>query len=345
MKIKSDIESGVKYRKVKVEDDDKLLDGLEESSKYSRGMRLLFCFSGLMISYISWGISQERIMTKEYSFGKFTSSAFCVFGNRFLALFISLTLVGSLYINPETKELIKPASAYVYLPSSISNSLSSWAQYESLKFLTFPTQTLSKSCKLIPVMLMGYLLNNKSYRLVDYMEALIISLGVGTFTIAEKSPKHGSGQNDSLIGITLIIVYLFCDSFTSQWQSRIYKRNRVHQFQMQLGVNIWSLTLTGAALIYTGEGFDAFSMIMQDREALFDTCILSFTSAIGQLFIFHTIKEFGAKTFTIMMTTRQMLSMIFSCILFGHSIGMVSLAGACIVFAIIFNRIYLKSSD
>jgi adenosine 3'-phospho 5'-phosphosulfate transporter B2 len=48
---------------------------------------------------------------------------------------------------------LKEAPFYSYAPSSISNSLSSWAQYEALKHVSFPTQVLSKSCKIIPVML------------------------------------------------------------------------------------------------------------------------------------------------------------------------------------------------
>ena len=50
----------------------------------SRTAKLIFCFIGLQLSYIAWGITQEQLMTQEYSVGKFKSSAFCVFGNRFL---------------------------------------------------------------------------------------------------------------------------------------------------------------------------------------------------------------------------------------------------------------------
>ena len=46
--------------------------------------------------------------------------------------------------------------------------------------------------------------------------------------------------------------------------------------------------------------------------------------AVGQLFIFFTIKKFGPIVFTIMMTIRQMLSMVFSCILYGHPMAAIS---------------------
>jgi adenosine 3'-phospho 5'-phosphosulfate transporter B2 len=100
-----------------------------------------------------WGLVQENLMTKEYKMGKFKSSAFCVFGNRFLALFISLAIVSFKRLN--SAKPVKEAPYYYYAPSSLSNSISSWAQYEALKYVSFPTQVLSKSCKIIPVMLVS----------------------------------------------------------------------------------------------------------------------------------------------------------------------------------------------
>lgn len=122
--------------------------------EFSRNFKLLFCFVGLQISYVLWGVVQEQLMTQEYKFGKFKSSAFCVFGNRFLALFISLAIV--LFRRLTMTKPMKVAPYYWYAPSSLSNSLSSWAQYEALKFVSFPTQVLSKSCKIIPVMLVSH---------------------------------------------------------------------------------------------------------------------------------------------------------------------------------------------
>lgn len=130
----------------------------ETEDKYNKNafwryMKLLFCFTGLQVSYVLWGLVQEFLMTQDYAFGKFKSSSFCVFGNRFLALLISLGIV--MFKKWSSPAPLKEAPFYYYAPASISNTLSSWAQYEALKFLSFPTQTLSKSCKIIPVMLVS----------------------------------------------------------------------------------------------------------------------------------------------------------------------------------------------
>ena len=67
--------------------------------------------------------------------------------------------------------------------------------------------------------------------------------------------------------------------------------------------------------------------------------MIAITSATGQLFIFYTIKTFGPVVFTIIMTTRQMFSIVLSTVIFGHAIKPLMFVGAMVVFATIFNRI------
>ena len=55
----------------------------------------------------------------------------------------------------------KSVVLYEYSFPSVSNLLSSWCQYEALKYVSFPATTLFKSFKLAPVMLMGKILGNK----------------------------------------------------------------------------------------------------------------------------------------------------------------------------------------
>ena len=186
---------------------------------------------------------------------------------------------------------------------------------------------------------MGILLNKKSYPWIEYIEAVAITTGVAMFTFAEKASSTGSEREDTMYGASLLMLYLFCDSFTSQWQSRVFKQYGVDQYQMMLGVNTWSILLTGYTLLQSGEGLTALAFIAADSRAMLHMFVLSVSSATGQLFIFYTIKEFGPVVFTIMMTTRQILSLILSCIMFAHSLGTLGWCGSLLVFAIVFNRI------
>lgn len=48
-----------------------------------------------------------------------------------------------------------------------------------------------------------------------------------------------------------------------------------------------------------------FCIFLQHPKFVFDMVVLSVCSAVGQLFIYHTIDVFGPVVFTIIMTLRQ----------------------------------------
>lgn len=71
--------------------------------------------------------------------------------------------------------------------------------------------------------------------------------------------------------------------------------------------------------------------------------MFSICSTIGQLFIFYTIKNFGAVVFTLIMTTRILLSIALSCILYGHPITPVGYLGLALVMSAVLYRIKKKA--
>ncbi len=53
-----------------------------------------------------------------------------------------------------TKEELRPvAPPYAYAAISLSNVVATFCQYEALKHVSFPVQTLGKCAKMIPVMI------------------------------------------------------------------------------------------------------------------------------------------------------------------------------------------------
>jgi len=62
-----------------------------------------------------------------------------------------------------------------------------------------------------------------------------------------------------------------------------------------------------------------------------------------QLFIFYTIKTFGAVVFSIIMTIRILFSTILSCLVYSHNITELGLLGIAIVFGAVSYRIKMKT--
>mmetsp|Transcript_6096 Transcript_6096/g.9203 ORF Transcript_6096/g.9203 Transcript_6096/m.9203 type:complete len:367 (-) Transcript_6096:259-1359(-) len=300
----------------------------------------LYCFLGLQVSYLTWGMMQELIMTTKFNptasspDGMFPSASFCVFSNRFLAIVVSFVVIKRVH-----GTIFCAAPYYSFLPCAISNTSSSWAQYASLHYVSFPLQNIFKSTKVIPVMLMGMILRGVTYSLVEYAEALAITAGVLLFSMS-KNATQNSDTETSVVGVLLLITYVCSDSFTSQWQSRLYRDyGKIDQYHMMFWVNSWAVLLTSAALIFSGEIFSVAEFLYINPTAVIYNVITAITSATGQFFIFYTIKEFGPIVFTVIMTTRQMLSMVLSSFIFGHKMSIFSYLGTAFVFGAVFHSV------
>lgn len=279
-------------------------------------------------------------MTKEYDGEKFTNSQFLVFVNRILAV-----VIAGLYISTTNQRRHK-APFYKYSFSSISNTLSSWCQYEALKFVSFPTQVLSKASKVIPVMLMGKVVSNRTYPAHEYFTAGLLSVGVGMFLLAaDPSAKKDHTTETTVAGVIILVGYMAFDSFTSNWQSEVFRTYKVSSVQMMFGVNLFSCILTIGSLLFRGVFFSSLSFLLTHSDFAFHVSLISVCSAVGQLFIFHTIEAFGPLIFTLIMTTRQALSILLSCLFYSHELTLQALLGVGIVFLALFLRVYFKSTQ
>jgi len=113
-----------------------------EQSLAKQGLLLTFCASGLLTSYLIWGLLQERIMAYNYSetestSERFTNSQFLVFMNRIFAFCVAM-----LVIVMQRRLTAHQPPLYKYSYGSFSNIISSWCQYEALKFVSFPVQVV-----------------------------------------------------------------------------------------------------------------------------------------------------------------------------------------------------------
>ena len=290
---------------------------------------------------------QERMLTRRYprfTGEYFTYSYALVFTNRFWTLIMSGGLL--LYLKPHRS---KSTIIYEYSFPSISNMLSSWCQYEALKYVSFPAATLFKSFKLAPVMAMGKMLGNKEYPQYDYAVALFIGLGITMFMSGSEELEfgydvHGEKASAAWTGVMLLGFFLFFDSFTSQWQSRMFQRHRdLSMIELMFATSAFSTVLSFITLVHTKELGPALSFVVQHSEIHLHFFLFSICSTIGQLFIFYTIKNFGAVVFAIIMTTRVLLSIALSCILYGHEVGSTGFLGLMVVMGAVCYRIKRKA--
>lgn len=268
---------------------------------------------------------------------RFKNSEFLVFLNRASGLVIATV---ALRMNDPPLGCAPP---YKFLFCSISNVLSAWFQYEALKFITFPMQVLAKSCKVLFTMLMGVMINQKKFTVLEYINALCIALGLVIFKYGQTTGEH---TDDSLtaqyfvVGLILIICYILCDSFTSNWQSRIFKEHSITSLQMMQGVNIFSVFIS--LLTSTPEILSTLRFFGNHPSIMWHAGLMSLCSGVGQLFIFYTIGQFGAVVFAVAMTTRLICSVMLSIVVFNHRINPIGGLGMALTFLALAWRVKMR---
>lgn len=100
---------------------------------------------------------------------------------------------------------------YKYVFCSLSNIMSSWCQYEALKYVSFPTQVLAKASKIIPVMIMGKIVSRNTYEYYEYLTAGLISAGMTLFMLGSTDQNKNGNASKKKQNINYYIHQnLFC---------------------------------------------------------------------------------------------------------------------------------------
>jgi adenosine 3'-phospho 5'-phosphosulfate transporter B2 len=151
--------------------------------------------------------------------------------------------------------LFPVAPLWNYCAVSLSNVVATFCQYEALKYVSFPVQTLGKCAKMIPVMVWGTFITGKTYKLKDYMVAVAVTLGCTVFILtgdvkskASKSMELGAA---SLFGIGLMVSYLGFDGFTSTFQDRMFQGYSMTIYNQILYVTMCSSALSAFGTPYS----------------------------------------------------------------------------------------------
>eukprot|EP01132_Coremiostelium_polycephalum_P007766 gene7766-9558_t len=318
-------------------------EGITNNTQANNGLgyntKLLMCVVGIMVFFVFYGILQERIMDQPYVGADgtevyFTDSTFLVLSNRVFA-----ALIAVLIVLKRGDPLKNVAPIQKYFGVALSNFCATWCQYEALKYVNFPTQTLGKIGKMMPVMLVGTFISGKKYTLKDYSIAIIITTGCMIFFL---TGKISSKENDgTTYGLLLMAAYMFFDSFTSTFQEKMFHGYTMSTYDQMIYVNLCSAIISFVLLVLNNRLFPALEFVSEHQAFIYDSTLLSVCASLGQMVIYFTIKEFGALIFSTIMVTRQVVSIVLSTIIYFHPLSNYQWLGAIIVF----GALYYKSID
>ncbi|KAK0416650.1 hypothetical protein QR680_012608 [Steinernema hermaphroditum] len=303
-----------------------------------QALNLAVCVSGIILCYSASSYFQEKITQGKYAPGdKFTFTQTLVFVQCFVN-----TVVAFLGKTLDSKAVdTVPTSMYAF--SAGSYLLAMIFSNQALRYVSYPTQVLGKSCKPIPIMIFGVLFAHKSYSFHKYLTVLAIVAGVAVFLYKdEKAVAHGHAFEIGY-GELLLIASLAMDGTTGAIQDRIRRHHQTNKWSMMLNMNMFSLLF---ALFPVSQEYNTFlNFVSRYPNVPLQILILACCACIGQCFIFKTVTDFGPLTCSIITTTRKLITIIASVILFNHPMSQRQVMGTAIVFlALLVDAIEGKKS-
>ncbi|KAG8231877.1 hypothetical protein J437_LFUL011782 [Ladona fulva] len=299
---------------------------------------------GIFVCYFYYGILQERITRGKYGGKNGEEEEKFVYALSLVLVqcvinFIFARLMLS-YIMPQgedtTKSVYYSLSALMYFLAMVASNM-------ALQWVNYPTQVVAKSCKPIPVMVLGVLIGRKSYIWRKYLFVILIVLGVTLFMLKE-GKSRATSENGLGVGELLLLSSLMMDGLLGAIQERMKAEHETRSGHMMLGLNKWSTLYLSVAVIATGEIVEFWKFVGRHPAVLWQLGSLAAAGAFGQYFILFVVSEFGPLPSSIVTTTRKFFTVLGSVILFGNTLVLREWAGTTLVFTGLFlDALYGKS--
>jgi UDP-galactose transporter B1 len=318
-----------------------------ENAQSNELLRFGACASGICFCYWFYGIMQENLLTQSKLGATFVLVTQTV-ANVFVALLwqrlegrgsqksSSLSMSGRVLRHP----LLLLTSAVYVFAMACSN--------EALQFVSYPTAVLAKSCKLIPTMIMGWLLEKRLYSVQQWASALFISAGISLFHISRIHHHPGtedvSFHDGAWKGMSLLCISLLMDGCLGACQGVLKRKDPTGKkrpptaVETMLYINIYALLFLIPMAVSSGQMKVGLQTLPQDRTLFLTILVLNGVVSIGQIFIFLTITWYSSLVCTTITTTRKFFTILFSVLYFGHRFSM----NQWIAVSLVFGGLYLS---
>jgi UDP-galactose transporter B1 len=367
-------------------------------------LHLLVCASGITSCYLLYGTIQEKMFHMDRQLGENGHES-----NESITLFLLATSTFSSFLLAWIWTVIGPILLYgkekeahtnkaigsiadgiqstaverrinhpLVVITSITYLTAMAASNESLHYVSYPTCVLAKSSKLIPTMVVGWLVeqwrswrkiycqddnlrtsvvNDNPAKRINAMEwagAALITIGILSFQyiqLNKQSNSHGRDdeQADSPYGLALLGLSLFMDGLLGACQSALKQKDGdkyrpPSAMETMLFTNLYATLILLPASYYAGQfqrGIDSMFFSKTDNKFML-LMQLNLSASLGQVFVFLTIHHFSPLICTTITTTRKFFTILLSVYKFGHVLNSVQWLSIALVFAGLYLEIFAK---
>ncbi|KAI1321159.1 UDP-galactose transporter [Mortierella claussenii] len=310
-------------------------------------LKLAICVAGIYTCFLTWGFFQEKVSTTPYG-EEGEKFNFFIFLNMVQAITASATAFA--YLKLQDKPLEMPSRMLLgkYFQVAFFNAIASPFSYAALRHIDYPTMILTKSCKLVPVMLMNIILYRRKFPLYKYVCVALITIGVSGFMLLAPFDEHKKGAvNSSLYGMLLVIINLTIDGVTNSTQDQIFHTFKVTGQQMMCIMNLFMSAFMALWLLnpFNSELGNALAFCHSHPAIMKDITLFCLCGALGQCFIFYTLEQFGSLSLVTVTVTRKLFTILLSVLAYGHLLNISQWLMIGIVFSGIGLEAYVKRNE
>ncbi|KAG0220414.1 UDP-galactose transporter [Mortierella sp. NVP41] len=297
--------------------------------------------------FLTWGYFQEKVSTTPYGQESVRFNYF-IFLNMLQA--ISASATAFFYLKLQGKPLKMPSRMLLgkYFQVAFFNASASPFSYAALKHIDYPTMILTKSCKLVPVMLMNVILYRRRFPTYKYVCVALITAGVAGFMLLAPFDEHKQETvNSSLFGMLLVIINLTIDGITNSTQDQIFQTFKITGQEMMCFMNLFMSVFMALWLLnpFNSELGDALAFCQAHPAIIKDITLFCICGALGQCFIFYTLEQFGSLSLVTITVTRKLLTILLSIFAYGHILNFSQWLMIGVVFSGIGLEAYVKRNE
>ena len=315
------------------------ISSAQGASRVPTEAKLAFAVAGIFFAFGAFAVLLEDVYRTSYAGERFSATFLVLIVER--GVNTAVGALGALLLarsggderdrkrSPSEKKTRVPVAAIA--TSGISQMLAMAFANEALRFVSFPTQVLGKSCKMIPVMIGGVVAGRK-YRASQYAQVAVVTAGVVAFNLGKprrdaRSPSHSGAPvaEDSAYGLALIAASLAMDLVTAALQDRVKTATarlnprragadapKTSMFESMLWTNAGGACAAFALAAGTGQLGSGLAFCARHVAAAKNVAFYALASVIGQLFVYFTITEFDPLVLSTVTTTRKIFSTVYS---------------------------------
>ncbi|RVD91290.1 UAA transporter [Tubulinosema ratisbonensis] len=292
---------------------------------------------GMYLFFMVYGYYQEKILTQTYNSNKFTYFTFLAVLHNLGGIFLSYQMIKmkKIHLKSDLRLFIE------YFKCSFLKFTNLLLSYKITENISYPAFLIGRSCKIIPILIMNYVLYQKKFSKKKYFSACILTIGVLFFMFNSQKVSEKSSE---FLGLIFLFFNLILDGSLNSVQDNIFKNFEVSSYHMMFYLNFISFFIGLFVCIFSGELISAIFFVKNYPFILVDLFCYSFSNVVGQLVVYSMLAIFGSVMLTTVTITRKLFTILFSIIIFKHSISNLQILGLILVFSSFFIDFTAKKS-